>query len=114
MAQVQFEKLLSNPRVRNIAIGIGLTVLVPLAAKFLAPLVRPLARSSVKIGLVAIEKGRETAAEIGEIFDDLVAEVREEMRAEHEPADDLMEDAETALEDTSGAIEPPQRNSEPS
>lgn len=75
---------LRSPAVRSTAIAIGVAVLVPIAAKALAPLVRPVARSTVKIGVVAYEKGRETIAEIGEIVEDMVAEVREELRAERE------------------------------
>jgi hypothetical protein len=84
MAQVQLNGLLKNPVVRNTAIGIGVAILVPVAVKYLAPVMRPVARSTVKAGLLALEKGRETFAELGEIFDDLVAEVREEMRIERE------------------------------
>jgi hypothetical protein len=83
----QLNDLLKNPTVRNTAIGIGVAVLVPVVAKALAPLVRPAARSAVKIGVVAYEKGREAFAEFGEIVDDMIAEVREEMRAEQETND---------------------------
>jgi predicted HTH domain antitoxin len=79
---------LKNPIVRNTAIGIGVAVLVPIVAKSLAPLVRPVARSTLKIGVVTYEKGRETLAEFGEILDDMVAEVREELRAERDAAED--------------------------
>lgn len=84
---------LQNPTVKRAAIAIGVAVLVPIAAKALAPLVRPVARSTLKIGVVAFEKGRETVAEIGEIVEDMVAEVREEMHAEREQANALSEDA---------------------
>jgi hypothetical protein len=88
MAQLQWNEVLKNPAVRTTAIGIGVAVLVPVTVKLLAPILRPVARSTMKVGLVALEKGRETAAELGEIFDDLVAEVREEMRMEREAAAD--------------------------
>lgn len=78
----QLNDLLKNPSVRNTAIGIGVAILVPIVAKTLAPFVRPVARSALKIGAVTFEKGRETFAEIGEIVDDMVAEVREEIRIE--------------------------------
>jgi hypothetical protein len=78
--------MLNNPKVRNTAIGIGVAVLVPIAIIKLAPYVRPLARSAVKGGLIAAEKGREALAELGEAMDDLVAEVREDLRAERERA----------------------------
>jgi hypothetical protein len=85
--------LLKNPTVRNAAIGIGVAILVPVVAKALAPFVRPVARSALKIGVVTYEKGREAIAEFGEIVDDMVAEVREELRAERERAEDAMEEA---------------------
>lgn len=87
MARLQLKELLKNPTVRSTAIGVGVAVLVPLAVSTLAPLIRPVARSALKAGLVAWEKGRETVAEFGEILDDMVAEVREELRMEREAAE---------------------------
>ena len=91
MVKLPVAQLLKSPTVRNTAIGIGIAVLVPVVVTYLAPLVRPVARSAVKTGLLALEKGRETVAELGEIFDDLVAEVREELRAERESVEDVSE-----------------------
>lgn len=88
---VQWSELLKNQTVRNTAVGIGVAVLVPIVVRYLAPVIRPVARSTLKVGVLAWEKGRETAAEIGEIFDDLVAEVREEMRSEREEAEGLID-----------------------
>jgi hypothetical protein len=93
MAQVPVKELLNSPAVKNTAIGLGIAVLVPVAVTYLAPLVRPVARSTLKVGLVTFEKGREIAAELGEIFEDLVAEVREELRAERESTDEALHDA---------------------
>lgn len=100
----QLNDLLKNPTVRNTAIGIGVAVLVPIVAKALSPLVRPVARSAVKIGVVAYEKGRETFAELGEIVDDMIAEVREEMRTEQETVDAGPEEV---LADTNDASDLP-------
>jgi hypothetical protein len=83
---------LKNPTVRNAAIGIGIAILVPVVARAVAPFVRPVTRSALKMGVVAYEKGREAIAEFGEIVDDMVAEVREEMRAEREQAEAAMEE----------------------
>lgn len=80
MPQLPISDLLKNQLVRKIAIGAGVAVAIPLAVTYLAPLVRPVARSTVKAGLVIFEKARETTAEIGEIFEDMVAEVREDLR----------------------------------
>jgi len=73
---------LKSPAAKNAAIGVGLAILLPFVVKALAPVARPVARSVLKMGIVAYEKGREAIAEFGEIVDDMVAEVREEMRAE--------------------------------
>jgi propanediol dehydratase small subunit len=101
MAQMQLNEWLKNPVMRNTVIGIGVAILIPVAVKYLAPVVRPLARSTFKAGLLAVEKGRETAAELGEIFDDLVAEVREELRTEREAAEALYAQDEAPAADAS-------------
>ena len=90
---------LKNPTVRNTAIGIGVAILVPIVAKAVAPFVRPVARSAVKMGVVTYEKGREAIAEFGEIVDDMVAEVREELRAEREQAEAVFEDEIAAVDE---------------
>ncbi|MBK1705078.1 hypothetical protein CKO40_11120 [Halochromatium glycolicum] len=75
-------QLLTKPVVRNTAIGVGVAIAVPVAVAVLAPYLRPAARSLVKAGLMVAERGREVTAELGEAMDDLVAEVREELRDE--------------------------------
>ena len=94
---------LKNPTVRNTAIGIGVAILVPVVAKAVAPLVRPVARSALKMGVVTYEKGREAIAEFGEIVDDMVAEVREELRAEREQTDAMPEDASAGIDEATHA-----------
>lgn len=88
-------QLLNKPAVRNTAIGVGVAVAVPVAVAALAPYLRPAARSVVKAGLLVFERGREVTAELGESMDDLVAEVREELRDQHVAAAATMADAET-------------------
>lgn len=102
MPQLNLREMLNNPTVKNTAIGLGIAVLVPIAVTYLAPLIRPVARSTLKIGLVTAEKGREMAAEFGEIFDDLVAEVREEMSTNRENAKDLLNHSLSGPGDTNG------------
>ncbi len=84
----QFDALLKSDLARSVAIGVGAVILVPVAVKVLAPILRPLARSTLKAGIMAYEKGREAVAELGEVMDDLVAEVQEELQLsrEHEQA----------------------------
>jgi hypothetical protein len=64
---------------QGIAIGIGVAILAPLALAIMAGHGRPLARAAVKTGLIFVEKGKETFAEVGEVVEDLVAEARAEL-----------------------------------
>ena len=67
---------------KGAALGVGLALLVPVAMIALAPVIRPLARTALKSGLMVYEKGRETLEELGETFDDVRAEVEEELTEE--------------------------------
>jgi hypothetical protein len=73
----QLTNLAKSKAVRNTAIGIGVAVLVPVAVTFLAPYVRPAARSVVKAGLLALEKGKEVAAELREEREQALAAMHE-------------------------------------
>ncbi len=64
---------------KGVGIGIGAAVLVPVVVSALTPIVRPMVRSAFKVGVLGYEKLRETVEEMGEVVDDMVAEVREEM-----------------------------------
>lgn len=77
------EDLLKGNVVTGLAIGIGAAVIAPLLAPLVASVSKPVAKSVVKAGILFYEKGRETAAELCEVFDDLVAEVRSELQASH-------------------------------
>lgn len=80
----QLAALMKNQAVKNLAIGLGVSILIPVAVNLLGPVVWPLARGALKAGILAYEKGRETVAEIGEVIDDLVAEVQEELHEARE------------------------------
>jgi len=69
-----------NDLTKGIAFGIGLAVIIPTAATVMVPALRPFARSVLKTGMLAIEKGREASAEFSEMVEDLYAEVQEELR----------------------------------
>lgn len=84
MAMPLITDLLKSDLTKTIAIGVGAVILVPVAVTALAPILRPLARSALKAGIVTYEKGREATAELGEVFDDLVAEVQEELQLSRE------------------------------
>jgi hypothetical protein len=68
---------------KGIVLGIGLAVIIPAAATVMIPALRPVARSLLKTGMLALEKGREATAEFGEMVEDLYAEVQDELRESH-------------------------------
>jgi hypothetical protein len=59
--------------------GIGAVVLAPVLLPVVAGVGKPIAKAVIKGGLVAYEKSRGAFAEIGETFEDIVAEARAEM-----------------------------------
>lgn len=76
----QLDVILKSNAMKGLAVNLTAAIVVPIAVRALAPLVRPLARSTLKAGVIVYEKMRETAAEFGEMVDDVVAEVHEEMQ----------------------------------
>lgn len=90
---------IKNDVAKGVAIGLG----VAAVGILMTPVLRPVARSAVKTGLVLFEKGREWAAEAGESFDDLVAEVRAELAGQQmdlETAAEAVEEAAAEAADT--------------
>jgi hypothetical protein len=73
------DEFVKNGAAKGLIIGIGVAVLAPVLLPTLARVGRPVVRAMIKGGMVAYEKGRETAAELGEVVEDLVAEARAEM-----------------------------------
>ncbi len=75
---------------KRVLIGVGIGLAAAGLVRGLIPAFRgvgrPLAKATIKSGLVLLEKGREKAAELGEAFEDLVAEARAELNAEREAA----------------------------
>lgn len=71
----------------GLAIGIGASILAPVVIPVIASVAKPLAKAAIKGGIMLYEKGREVAAEAGEVVEDLVAEAKAEMaEAEKEAA----------------------------
>lgn len=64
---------------KGIAIGIGVALLAPVLLPAVAGIARPLARAAMKSGIIAYEKGREAAAELREVVEDLMAEAQSEL-----------------------------------
>ena len=81
---------------KGVAIGIGAALLVPVVITALVPVIKPLARSAFKAGLLAYEKGRETLEGFGEAVEDMVAEVEDELvesQASVDEAEDIVVEA---------------------
>ncbi len=74
----KIDELFQNDIARGVAIGVGIAA----AGAFLLPAVRPVARAVVKTGILCFEKGRDMAADAGEAFEDIVAEVKAELSSE--------------------------------
>ncbi|MFI5293943.1 MAG: DUF5132 domain-containing protein [Thermodesulfovibrionales bacterium] len=72
--------------ITGLAIGIGAAVLGPVVLPILAGAAKPLAKAAIKGGLALCAKGKESAAEFGEVFEDIVAEAKAELAEEHEKA----------------------------
>lgn len=73
---------LKENAITGIFIGVGAAVLAPVVVPVLVSVVKPLAKAAIKGGILFFEKGKEMAAEAGEIFEDLTAEARAELAAE--------------------------------
>ena len=65
--------------VTGLAIGIGAAILAPTVLPAVANAAKPLIKAAIKSGIIIFEKGKETAAELGEVFEDIVAEAKAEM-----------------------------------
>lgn len=78
------DDLLRSDLVKGVALGVGAALLIPVAATALAPVLRPMGRTALKAGVLAFERARETAAELGEMVEDMMAEAQTELRAARE------------------------------
>lgn len=64
---------------RNVALGVGVVLLAPVAVSLIGTLMRPIAKAAIKSGLMVYDKGREIAAETRESIEDLAAEAKAEL-----------------------------------
>lgn len=71
--------LFKSEATKSIAVGVAAAAAAMVVAPMLAKVGRPFARAAVKTGVIFYEKTRETAAEVGEVMEDLVAEARAEL-----------------------------------
>jgi len=72
--------------IAGLAIGVGAAFVAPALLPVIRTLARPGAKAVIKAGVQAYEQARVALAELGEVTDDLVAEVRAELAAEHQQA----------------------------
>jgi hypothetical protein len=79
--------------------AVGAVMLLPGVAAGLARAGRPLARAAVKTGAVAMEEFRKGGAEAFEAFEDLAAEVREEMAANQAREEAAERESDAGLKD---------------
>ena len=84
------EDVVEDLGVTGIAAIVLLPVLVPVAAGKLG---KPLAKATIKGGIVLYEKGKGVIAEVGETLEDIVAEAKAEL------AETQVESAEVAAAD---------------
>ncbi|MEJ2061095.1 MAG: DUF5132 domain-containing protein [Gammaproteobacteria bacterium] len=77
------DDMVKGSAAKGMALGIGAALLVPVVLPLVARFGRPLARATIKSGIIVYEKGREAAAEFGEVMEDLAAEAKAELEEEH-------------------------------
>jgi exopolyphosphatase/pppGpp-phosphohydrolase len=78
ISQDNVHHLLGVSPTKALVIGIGTVVLAPT----LASLLKPVAKATLKTGVVVYEKTKSTLAETGEVVADIVAEAKAEVAAE--------------------------------
>ncbi|TAF12302.1 MAG: DUF5132 domain-containing protein [Nostocales cyanobacterium] len=66
----------------GIIAGIGAVLLAPVVIPIIAGIGKPIAKSIVKGGIIAYEKSKGSLAELGETWEDIVAEARSEIAEE--------------------------------
>jgi hypothetical protein len=71
--------LVENTGVPGLIAGIGAVILAPVVIPIVAGIGKPIAKSLIKNGIVAYEKSKGAFAELGETWEDIVAEARAEI-----------------------------------
>jgi hypothetical protein len=84
-----FDNGLKGNVLTGLAIGIGASIFAPQVIPALAGVVKPIAKAAIKGGLMLYEKSKESVAEVGEMMEDIVAEVKAEMAESNNRAADI-------------------------
>jgi len=88
---VVLDDLIESRIVAGVAIAAGAAILAPVLVPVVLGVARPLVKSAIKAGFVFYDRGVEAVAQIREVTEDLVAEVKAELKpavpqAEEAPA----------------------------
>ncbi|BAZ07303.1 DUF5132 domain-containing protein [Calothrix sp. NIES-3974] len=87
----------------GIIAGIGAVLLAPVLIPVVAKVGKPIAKSVVKGGIVLLEKSKGAFAEMGETWEDIVAEARAELaEAKQLPAFEATSHAEAIADNGQG------------
>ncbi len=81
---IKLAKLVRGANVQTLAIGVGVAVVAPVVLSMASGTLRPFARSLVKTGLQLGGQVKAATAEARESFDDMIAEVQDEISNEHQ------------------------------
>jgi hypothetical protein len=76
------DRLLRENLVTGLVIGGAVLALAPIVAPAVARALRPAAKTAFKTGLVLYARGREAAAELAAMAEDMMAEARHELAEE--------------------------------
>ena len=82
------EDIVEDLGVPGIAAIVMLPVLIPVAAGKIG---KPIAKATIKGGIVLYEKGKGVIAEVGESLEDIIAEAKAELAEEAAEAEELAE-----------------------
>lgn len=88
----------------TVVVGAVAILLAPVVVPAVAQAARPLLKEAIKGGMLCFQKGREAMAEVGEMFEDIVAEARAEVESGR--AQPAAETAEGGAGKAPGAGEP--------
>lgn len=73
------DEVISGGGVPGAVVGIGALLLAPILIPAVAGAGKPVAKAVIKEGIKLYEKGKESFAEVGEVFEDLIAEAKAEL-----------------------------------
>jgi hypothetical protein len=81
------EDMFKGNIVTGLAIGVGAIILAPIMVPAARNVVKPLAKATIKGGMMLYEKGRELIAEGAEVVEDIYVEAKAELDESRRAAD---------------------------